>query len=86
MKIGMVSYGTYVPKYRIDPETIGHQWGKDGKGLGNALGIKMKSVPGPDEDAATMSVEAARSAFDRTGVEPSELGAIYVVRNRIPML
>ncbi len=78
MKAGIVSYGAYVPMYRITPETIGHQWGKDGESIGRALGVKMKSVPGPDEDTATMAVEAARSALKRADIDPKDLGAIYV--------
>lgn len=78
MDVGIVSYGAYVPIYRITPETIGNQWGRDGKDIGKALGVKMKSVPGPDEDTATMAVEAARRTMDGNGVKPSDIGAIYV--------
>jgi len=78
MNVGIVSYGAYVPVYRILPESIGNQWGRDGVSLGEALGVTMKSVPGPDEDAATMAVEASRSALGRARIRPSEIGAILV--------
>jgi len=78
MEAGIVSYGTYIPRYRISPQSIGSVWGQDGKAMGKALGIKAKSVPAPDEDAATISVEAARRALSRTDVDPSEIGAIFV--------
>ena len=29
MEAGIVSYGAYVPRYRILPETIGNVWGAD---------------------------------------------------------
>ena len=78
MNVGIISYGAYVPVYRILPESIGNQWGRDGISLGQALGVTMKSVPGPDEDAATMAVEASRSALNRARVDPADIGAIFV--------
>ena len=62
MDAGIVSYGAYVPRYRILPETIGNVWGADGKGMGKGLYINQKSVPSPDEDVVTIATEAARNA------------------------
>lgn len=76
-KTGIVAYGAYVPQYRIRAEEISRVWGHD-PGTGNALNIQQKSVPGVDEDVATMSVEAARDALERARIPPSRIGAIYV--------
>ena len=62
MDVGIVSYGAYVPRYRIKPEEIGRIWGVDGKGMGKGLMINQKSVPSPDEDVVTIATEAARNA------------------------
>lgn len=78
MRSGIISYGAYVPKYRILPKEIGRVWGQDGEAMGRALNISAKSVPGLDEDTATISVMAARRALARSGIEPTQLGAIYV--------
>ena len=78
MKVGIVSYGAYVPRYRITPEEIGKVWGVDGKSMSKGLMINCKSVPSPDEDTITISVEAARSMMRRCSVNPKEIGAIYV--------
>ncbi len=79
MSAGIVSYGGYVPRYRIAPKEIGAVWGVDGEAMGRGLNIKAKSVPGPDEDVITMSVEAARSALRKAPfLDPKEIGAIYV--------
>ncbi len=76
---GIVSYGGYVPRYRILPKEIGAVWGSDGEAMGKALNIRAKSVPGPDEDVITMSVEAARSCLSKVpDVNPKDVGAIYV--------
>jgi hydroxymethylglutaryl-CoA synthase len=78
MKVGIVSYGAYVPRYRITPEEIGKVWGVDGKAMSKGLLINCKSVPAPDEDTITIAVEAARNMMRRCSVNPKEIGAIYV--------
>jgi hydroxymethylglutaryl-CoA synthase len=78
VKVGIVSYGAYVPRYRITPEEIGKVWGVDGKSMSKALMINCKSVPSPDEDTITISVEAARNMMRRCSVNPKEIGALYV--------
>ncbi len=77
MDAGIVSYGAYIPRYRIKPEEIGKVWGEDGAARGKGLGILAKSIPSPDEDVITISVEAARNALKRSGIDPQEIGAIY---------
>ncbi len=42
------------------------------------LVVNEKSVPGADEDTATISVEAARYALQRAQIDPQKIGAIYV--------
>jgi len=77
-KVGIVGYGAYVPRYRIKAEEIARVWGKNGKSISAGLGIYEKSVPSMDEDTATISVEAARRAIKFSGVDPKEIGAVYV--------
>ncbi len=79
MTAGIVSYGGYIPRYRIAPKDIGAVWGNDGEAMGRGLNIRSKSVPGPDEDVITMSVEAARACLGKVpDVSPKDVGAIYV--------
>lgn len=75
---GIVSYGAYVPRYRITPTEIGKVWGADGAGMGASLFVHRKSVPAPDEDTITISTEALRIALARGAIDPQEIGAIYV--------
>ncbi|MCG7849378.1 MAG: hydroxymethylglutaryl-CoA synthase [ANME-2 cluster archaeon] len=77
MKVGIVSYGAYVPRYRIKLEEIAAVWGDDANSIIGGLKVKEKSVPDLDEDAITIAVEAARSAINRGNVDASRLGAIY---------
>jgi hydroxymethylglutaryl-CoA synthase len=77
--IGIVSYGAHIPRFRLKTEEIAKAWGKDPETIINGLGIIEKSVPSPDEDVATISVESARAAIARTkNFNPQDIGAIYV--------
>jgi hydroxymethylglutaryl-CoA synthase len=72
--VGIVGYGAYVPRYRLPASEVARVW-TDGQG---GLPIKEKSVPGLDEDVATMSIEAARNALQRAQVSPSQIRAVWV--------
>ena len=77
-KIGIVSYGAHIPRYRIKSSEIAKAWGKDPETIVSGLGIIEKSVPSVDQDVATISVESARAALVRCNIDPCEIGAIYV--------
>lgn len=76
--VGIVSFGGYVPHYRIEAGSIGAVWGVDGVARGKMLGIERKSVPSPDEDVITIAVTAARNAMKLCNVNPDDIGAVYV--------
>lgn len=77
-KVGIVSYGSYIPQYRISVEEIAHIWGEDATELKNQLQVPKKSVLGLDEDVVTMAVESARNAVNLWNGDPKLIGAIYV--------
>ncbi|MHA2362316.1 MAG: hydroxymethylglutaryl-CoA synthase [Candidatus Hodarchaeales archaeon] len=78
MSVGIVGYGSYVPRYRISVEEIAHVWHENGKAISRGIAVSEKSVPGLDEDVITISVEAARDALLRAQINPTEIGAVYV--------
>jgi len=75
---GIVGYGSYVPRFRIKADTIAHQWGADAEAYKRGLLLEEKTVPGPDEDTITISVQAAKYALARAGIDPQEIGACYI--------
>ncbi|MDP2218423.1 MAG: hydroxymethylglutaryl-CoA synthase [Methanolobus sp.] len=77
MSVGIVSYGAYIPRYRIKLEDIAKVWGDDAEILKAGLMVFEKSFPDVDEDTATMAVEAARSAVNRAGLDAQRIGAVY---------
>jgi hydroxymethylglutaryl-CoA synthase len=72
--VGIIGYGAYVPRYRLPATEVSRIW-TDGEG---GVPIKEKAVPGMDEDVVTMSIEAARNALRRAGIDPSQLRAVWV--------
>ncbi len=72
--VGIVGYGAYVPRYRLPAKEVARIW-TDGQG---GLPIVEKSVPGPDEDVVTMSIEAARNALKRAQIRANQLRAVWV--------
>lgn len=75
---GIIGYGAYVPVYRIKTADIAKVWAEEPDRIERGLGIIEKAVGGVDEDAATIAVEAARNAMLRAGINPHEIGALYV--------
>lgn len=73
-KVGIVGYGAYVPRYRLPGAEVARLW------TGGLSGspVTEKAVAGPDEDVTTMSIEAARNAIARAGIDPKALRAVWI--------
>lgn len=78
MDVGIVGYGAFMPRNRIKVEEIAKVWGADAPSYKKGLMLEEKTVPSPDEDTITLSVEAARYALKRAQIDPQEIGAIYI--------
>ncbi|MBK9122681.1 MAG: hydroxymethylglutaryl-CoA synthase [Chloroflexi bacterium] len=73
-QVGIVGYGAYVPRYRLPGSEVARVWTN---GLGGSP-VTEKAVAGLDEDVTTMSIEAARNAVARAGVDPRLIRAVWV--------
>ncbi|HRE49677.1 MAG TPA: hydroxymethylglutaryl-CoA synthase [Aggregatilineales bacterium] len=73
-EVGIIGYGAYVPRYRLPGTEVARVWTG---GLGGSP-IKEKAVAGLDEDVITMSIEAARNALARAGIDPTHIRAVWV--------
>jgi hydroxymethylglutaryl-CoA synthase len=67
---GIIGYGVYVPRYRLNQADAAIPWG--GYGMGE------KSVCGWDEDIISMAAEALENAVKHSGVKAAEIGALYL--------
>lgn len=72
--VGIVGYGAYIPRYRLPGSEISRVW----KGTPSPGPVIEKAVAGLDEDVITMSIEAARNAIARSGIDPGQLRAVWV--------
>ncbi|MEM0361231.1 MAG: hydroxymethylglutaryl-CoA synthase [Sulfolobales archaeon] len=77
VSVGIISWGAYIPRFRIKVSDIARLWGFD-QLLVKSLNIEEKAVANVDEDATTMGWYAARSAIMRAGINVGELGAIFL--------
>ncbi len=78
MTVGIIGYGAHIPRRRIKVEEIAKVWGADAPSYKRGLELIQKSVPALDEDTITLSVEAARNAVVRAGIDAKDIGAVYV--------
>ena len=71
--VGIVGYGGYVPRFRLDAAEVDRVW----KGSDRPKGRSLKAVPGPDEDTTTIAIQAARNAVAMAAVDPQAIGAVW---------
>ena len=76
--VGIITYGAYIPRYRIKVDEIARVWGANAAEISGGLGVFEKAVPDYDENTATFAVEASRAALARREVDVSEIKAVYV--------
>lgn len=76
MSVGIIGYGAYIPRWRIKASSIAEVWGSDKGRIASLVG--EKAVGSLDEDSATMAVDAGKSALVRAGINPKDIGALYV--------
>jgi hydroxymethylglutaryl-CoA synthase len=72
--VGIIGYGAYIPRYRLPSTEISRVW----RGEPSPGPVTEKAVAGLDEDVITMSIEAARNALSRSGIDASSLRAVWV--------
>ncbi len=72
---GIVSYGTYIPYWRLRKDTVAQAYGKKG-------GKGAKAVAYCDEDSITMAVAAALNAV--AGAEPKKNRGVYFASTTAP--
>src|SRR3989344_7389245 len=75
---GIIGYGLYIPKYRIETAEIAKMWQKDPMEIFTGLKVRQKSIHGIDEDTVTISIEAGKRAISMAGIKASVLQAVYI--------
>jgi hydroxymethylglutaryl-CoA synthase len=78
MKIGIISYGTYIPRARIALGEIALAWRKNPDEIIRGLGVREKSVPAVDEDTVTVAIEAASHALLSGNIDASQIDSLLI--------
>ncbi|MBI4062637.1 hydroxymethylglutaryl-CoA synthase [Candidatus Gottesmanbacteria bacterium] len=76
--VGIVSYGTYIPEFRLRVADIAGAWHKEPGEVTGSLGLTEKSVPASDEDAVTIALESALRCFQTSKIKPSDVEVLFV--------
>ena len=72
--VGIVGYGSYIPRYRLPGGEIARIWA----GGSGGSPVKEKAVAGLDEDVVTMAIEAARNAIACAEIDAGDIRAVWV--------
>jgi len=73
--VGIISYGAYIPFYRLSRKLIAQTWGTPSRG-------GEKAVANWDEDSVTMAVEAALNALE--GIDPDLIEGVFFASTTSP--
>lgn len=82
--MGIISYGAYIPIYRLRISEIAKVWGKDIESINNSLKIESKAVAGYDEDAVTMAFEAASLAIKKVSLKNRTIESVFLGSESYP--
>lgn len=82
MKVGIISYGGYIPSGRITSSEIDTVRGLEPGSTAAGSGLVSKAVPASDEDTITLATMAAGQAVARAqlhaGWSVSEIGSLFI--------
>ncbi|WP_139187838.1 3-oxoacyl-ACP synthase [Bacillus tuaregi] len=79
MDIGIVSTGIYLPEKNITGEKIAKMAGIPKEVVENKMGIKKKTIPGPDDHTCAMGVLAAKKAISKASIDPLDIDLIIYI-------
>lgn len=85
ISVGIIGYGAYLPCSRIRVQDIACVWHQSADRIASRLGLEEKTVPGHDEDAATLAVQASHNALARAGIFSSDIGAVFIGSESHPL-
>ena len=74
---GIVSYGYYIPSFRITIKEIADMWNKKALSIQKSLNMHEKAVSGIDEDSLTMAYESACHALLDVKIKRSKIKALF---------
>ena len=76
--VGIDDFAIHFPKIYFDMKDFAEMRGADYGKLNRGLGLSAMSVPDNHEDTATMGANAVTRLIDRNGLDPRNIGRMYL--------
>jgi 3-oxoacyl-[acyl-carrier-protein] synthase-3 len=76
VKVGLESWGTYIPELRHTAKYMSEKSGIPQNVLETKFGLYSKSIAGPEDHNVAMTVKAANVALERAGISATEIDLI----------
>lgn len=79
MTIGILSTGLYLPSTTMTSREIAEKAGLPLEVVENKMGIKKKTVPGPEDHTCAMGIQAARKAIEKACIDPKGIDVVIYI-------
>ncbi|WP_282138130.1 3-oxoacyl-ACP synthase [Rossellomorea aquimaris] len=79
MTIGILSTGLYLPSTTMTSREIAEKAGLPLEVVENKMGIKKKTVPGPEDHTCAMGIQAARRAIEKACIDPKDIDVVIYI-------
>ena len=76
--VGIDDIAIHFPRLYMDMKDFADLRGEDYGKLNKGLGLKAMSIPDVHEDTATMGANAVMKLIDRNGLNPRNIGRMYL--------
>ena len=78
IRVGIDDIAIHFPKLYMDMRDFADLRGADYGKLNKGLGLKAMAIPDVHEDTATMGANAVMNLIDRNGIDPKNIGRMYL--------
>ncbi|MBI4117512.1 MAG: hydroxymethylglutaryl-CoA synthase [Parcubacteria group bacterium] len=75
---GIITYGSFIPMFRITADEIAQAHGKDPENIKRGLLLREKAVASADEDTVTLALSAAIYALESVSISSADIGAMFI--------
>ncbi|MBM4763522.1 3-oxoacyl-ACP synthase [Bacillus sp. B15-48] len=79
MNIGILSMATYLPNHYMTSKAIAKLAEIPVEIIEGKMGIKKKTIPGPDDHTCEMGIKAAKKAITKAGIDPLSIDLIIYI-------
>ncbi|MEH7526474.1 hypothetical protein V7149_24890, partial [Bacillus sp. JJ1503] len=79
MNIGILSTGIYLPEEYITGEEIALKAGIPQEIVEGKMGIKRKTIPGPEDHTCLMGIRAAEKAIKKANLDPLTIDLVIYI-------